>query len=53
MSHLSPEHKQSAVNLLRELSQIEVFEFPRKAISMHSELHIFVDSSSKAFGAVT
>ena len=49
---LSPEHKQIAINFLKDLSQIEIFGFPIKAISVHSELHIFTDSSSKAFGAV-
>ena len=49
---LSVEHKQIALNFLKDLSQIEIFEFPRKAVSMHSELHVFVDSSSKTFGAV-
>ena len=34
------------------ISQIAIFEFPRKAVTLHSELHIFVDSSSRAFGAV-
>ena len=49
---LSTEHKQIALNFLKDLSQIEILELPRKAVILHSELHIFVDSSSKAFGAV-
>ena len=49
---LSTEHNQIALTFLKDLSQIGIFEFPRKAITLHSELHIFVDSSSKAFGAV-
>ena len=49
---LSKEHNQIALNFLKDLSQIGIFEFPRKAVTLHSELHIFVDSSSKAFGAV-
>ena len=50
---LSKEHNQIALNFLKDLSQIDIFEFPRKAVTLHSELHIFVDSSSKAFGAET
>ena len=49
---LSKKHNQIALNFLKDLSQIGIFEFPRKAVTLHSELHIFVDSSSKAFGAV-
>ena len=49
---LSKEHNQIALNFLKDSSQIGIFEFPRKAVTLHSELHIFVDSSSKAFGAV-
>ena len=49
---LSKEHNQIALNFLKNLSQIGIFEFPRKAVTLYSELHIFVDSSSKAFGAV-
>ena len=49
---LSTEHNQIALNFLKDLSQTGIFEFPRKAVTLHSELHIFVDSSSKAFGAV-
>ena len=49
---LSKEHNQIALNFIKDLSQIGIFEFPRKAVTLHSELHIFVDSSSKAFGAV-
>ena len=49
---LSTEHNQIALKFLKDLSQIGIFEFPRKAVTLLSELHIFVDSSSKAFGAV-
>ena len=49
---LSAEHKLIALNFLKDFSQIEIFEFPRKAVSMYSELHILVDSSSKTFGVV-
>ena len=49
---LSTEYNQIALNFLKDLSQTGIFEFPRKAVTLHSELHIFVDSSSKASGAV-
>ena len=49
---LSTEHNQIALNFLKDLSRIGIFEFRRKAVTLHSELHIFADSSSKAFGAV-
>ena len=48
----SKEHNEIALNFLKDISQIGIFEFPRKAVTLHSELHIFVDSSSKAFGAL-
>ena len=49
---LLSEHNQIDLNFLKDLSQIGIFEFPRKTVTLHSELHIFLDSSSKAFGAV-
>ena len=49
---LSAKHKQIALNFLKDLNQTEIFEFLRKVVSMHSELHVFIDSSSKVFGAV-
>ena len=49
---LSTGHNQIALNFLKDLRQIGIFEFLRKAVTLHSELHIFVDSSSEAFGAV-
>ena len=39
-------------DILREFQHASEFTFPRRVIFEVSELHVFVDASSKAYGAV-
>ena len=49
---LSEEYVKALTDILREFQQASEFTFPRKVIFESSELHVLVDDSSKAYGAV-
>ena len=49
---LSEEYIKALTDILREFQQASEFTFPRRVIFEVSELHVFVDASSKACDAV-
>ena len=49
---LSEEYSKALTDILREFQHTSEFTFPRRVIFEVSELHVFVDASSKAYGAV-
>ena len=49
---LSEEYSKALTDILREFQCASEFTFPRRVIFEVSELHVFVDASSKAYGAV-
>ena len=49
---LSEEYVKALTDILREFQQASEFTFPRRVIFKSSELHVFVDGSTKAYGAV-
>ena len=49
---LSEEYVKALTDILREFQHASEFTFPRRVIFEVSELHVFVDASSKAYGAV-
>ena len=49
---LSEEYVKALTDILREFQQASEFTFPCRVIFESSELHVFVDASSKAYGAV-
>ena len=48
---LSEEYSKALRGILREFQHASEFTFPRRVIFEVSELHVFVDTSSKAYGA--
>ena len=49
---LSEEYIKALIDILRDFQHASEFTFPRRVILEVSELHVFVDASSKAYGAV-
>ncbi|XP_066964243.1 uncharacterized protein [Macrobrachium rosenbergii] len=49
---LSLERQRQAQEILEQFESVEILEFERGVIVRHSELHVFADISSKAYGAV-
>ena len=49
---LSEEHANILTDILREFQQASEFTFPCRVIFESSNLHLFVDASTKAYGAV-
>ena len=49
---LSEEYIKTLTDILREFQYASEFTFPRRVIFEVSELHVFVDASSKAYSAV-
>ena len=49
---LSEEYVKALIDILKEFQQASEFTFPHRVIFKASELHVFVDASSKAYGAV-
>ena len=49
---LSEEYVKALTDILREFQQASEFTLPRSVIFESSELHVFVDASSKAYGTV-
>ena len=49
---LTEEYSKALTDILREFQHASEFTFPRRVILEVSELHVFVDASSKAYGAV-
>ena len=49
---LTEEYSKALTDILREFQHASEFTFPRRVIFEVSELHVFVDASSKAYGAV-
>ena len=49
---LSEEYSKALTDILREFQHASEFTFPRRVIFEVSELHVFIDASSKAYGAV-
>ena len=49
---LSEEHANILTDILREFQRASEFTFPRRVIFESSELHVFIDASTKAYGAV-
>ena len=49
---LSEEYVKALTDILKEFQQASEFTFPRRVIFKASELHVFVDTSSKAYGTV-
>ena len=39
-------------DILVDLRRVDEFTFPRHILHKHSELHVFADASSRAYGAV-
>ena len=48
---LSEKYVKVLTDILREFQQASEFPFPRRVIFESSELHVFIDASSKAYGA--
>ena len=49
---LTEEHTNILVEILREFQRDSEFSFPRRVLFESVELHVFVDTSTKAYGAV-
>ena len=49
---LEPEHANLARNLIQDYTSVNLLTFPRQVIFENNDLHIFVDSSQLAYGAV-
>ena len=50
---LTEEQISSIKEILREFQQVGEFSFPRRIVFKSVEMHVFIDASSKACGAVT
>ena len=48
---LSEEHANILIEILREFQRASEFSFPRRVVFESVELHVFVDASTKAYGA--
>ena len=48
---LTPEQIKVIRDILADLRRVDEFIFPRHILHEHSELHVFTDASSRAYGA--
>ena len=49
---LTEKHANVLIKILREFQRASEFSFPRRVVFESVELHVFVDASTKAYGAV-